>query len=49
MASLCISMSNFGMPSPLRGFAPSRKKAKLDLIHEIRLTNSTYGTPDRYF
>ena len=45
MASLCTSMSNFGMPSPLRGGAPSRKKSKLDLIHEFCLTNFTCGTP----
>ncbi len=43
MASLCTSMSNFGMPSPLRGGAPSRKNPKLDLTHEICLTNFTYG------
>ncbi len=45
MASLCISMSNFGMPSPLTGLRPVKKNLKLDLTYEICLTNFTYGTP----
>ncbi len=45
MASLCTSMSNFGMPSPLTGRSPVKKKSKLDLTHEFCLTNFTYGSP----